>query len=299
MLQDTKSVALVKNFAHQWLDLRNVGAIKPDPRMYPDYYRYEIEKWSRRETEAFFGRILRENRSVLEFLDSDWAMLNEPLAKYYGILDVVGDELRPVELEAKAQRGGLVSQASILVMGADGVRTKPVSRAKWLMTTLFNRPPNPPPANAGEVEPNSAGENFTVRQRLDKHRTVATCASCHTKLDPYGLGLENFNAAGQWREFQDGENFRKNQAPPIDAGGRLPSGAEYKDAIDFRQALLSEQTAFVRGLTEKMLSYALGRSLSQNDRPAIAEVESQVAKAGFRFQGLFEAIVQSEAFNSR
>ncbi len=294
MLKDARSAEFVQNFTRQWLTLGNVGAIQPDNRIYKEYHDQKIEKWSVKETYAFFDHMLRQNLSIMNFLDSDFAMLNEPMAKFYGIAGVSGDAFRPVKLTPGSQRGGVVSQSAILVQGSDGVRTKPVSRGKWILVSLLNDPPNPPPANAGEVQPNSAGAKLTVRERLDKHRTVATCASCHTKIDPFGFGLENYNAVGAWRDRQDGENFGKN-GPPIDASGKLDKIA-FKDAVTFRRALVQQKDKFAKGFTEKMLTYALGRTLEHSDRETVLQITAALGKEDYKLANLVQRIAGSELF---
>ncbi|MGE3805801.1 MAG: DUF1592 domain-containing protein, partial [Gemmataceae bacterium] len=211
MLRDPKSQRFVHSFAGQWLDVSQFGTVQP-AREYRDYDK-ALEQASKEEALAFFGHVLQHNESVLNFLDSDFLVINERLARHYGISGVNGPEFRKVALLPEHHRGGILGMAGVLTMLADGTRTLPVRRGAWIQDKLFNSPPPPPPPNAGEIQPNTTGMRLTVRQRLDKHRNDATCASCHTRIDPLGLALENYDAIGAWRTKQNGEGFRAPKAP--------------------------------------------------------------------------------------
>lgn len=295
LLADPKSKSLVEGFAAQWLKTGEFCNFTPDRRIYPDYDA-RLGQAMVQETTEFFAEILHHDRSILDFLDSDWTMLNGRLAKFYGIPGVKGDGFRRVSLPADAHRGGLLGHAGVMLRGSDGTRTKPVRRGVYVREVLFNDPPDPPPPNAGEIEPNIQGKNLTVRQRLLAHQQIASCASCHRTIDPYGLALENYDATGAWRTRQNGEGFRGPNGPPIDASGRLPNGQEFDGPERFKRLLCEQKDRFVQGLAEKMLTYALGRPVEPADRAAIQGVAERTAKEGYTLRAMMKAIVGSDAF---
>ncbi len=210
-----------------------------------------------------------------------------------------GDEFRRVALPADSERGGLLGMAGIHLAGSDGIRTKPVSRAAYLREVLFANPPDPPPPNAGEVEPNIRGENLTVRERLLQHQQIEACAGCHRNLDPWGLALENFNVTGQWRELQDGENFRGDRRPAIDASGTLPNGRSFASYAEFRQLILEQHLRFRRALTGKLLTYALGRPVEPTDDDLINSIADTMATEQDTLRTLIKLLVSSEQFASK
>lgn len=289
MLADPRIEGFVQGFARQWLKVDEIGRFPPDEQIYPQYYATDmvgISEDVQQEPLAFFREVLLRDRPITDFLDSDWLMLNERLAKLYGLAGVSGPELRRVpltpngdEFAAQARRGGLLGMAGVHLWGADGNRTKPVERGKYILTVLFNDPPPPPPPNAGEVEPNLRGEKLTVRQRLARHREQTSCNHCHRRIDPYGLALENFNAIGQWRDRLDGERPLSNwgqDRPAIDASGTLPNGRDFADFVAFKQALGDQEARFARALAEKLLVYGIGRIIEPSDRAIL----DQMATAG-------------------
>jgi hypothetical protein len=311
MLADPRTEGFVGGFARQWLKIDEFDRFAPDEQIYPAYYATDmvgVEADVQEEPLAFFREALRRDEPIACFLDSDWLMLNQRLAKLYGIAGVEGAELGRVELprgEADAaalRRGGLLGMAGVHLWGADGNRTKPVERGKYILTVLFNDPPPPPPPNAGEVEPNVRGEKLTVRERLARHREQATCNNCHRRIDPYGLALENFNVIGQWREQLDGERPLSqwgNNRPAIDVSGTLPSGREFADFLEFKQALREQHDRFTRALAEKLFTYALGRTVEPGDRATIDGVVSATESQPPTLRTMLKAIVASEAFRRK
>jgi mono/diheme cytochrome c family protein len=299
MLADPKAQALVDGFGAEWLHAAKFAGIPPNRTIYRAWDD-DLEAAVKREPLAFFQEILRKDLSALNFLDSDFAMLNEPLAKLYGIRGVAGPDLRRVALPAGSHRGGLVTQAGILTIGSDGTRTLPVRRAAWVLDTLFDAPPAPPPPNAGEVEPNTGGNRLSVRERLIQHQQIPACAACHAKIDGYGFGLESFDAVGAWRERQNGEDFGDDNlhAPRIDASGTLPDGRSYRDSDELRGLLKSEAPRFSRALTAKMLRYALGRATEPEDAATIDRISAAFKDGGYRLSALVAAIVASPTFQT-
>jgi hypothetical protein len=311
MLADPKLEGFIDGFARQWLKTDEFGRFPPDEQIYPFYYATEmvgIEEDVKQEPLAFFREVLSRDEPITSFLDSDWLMLNERLARLYGVPGVTGAELRRVSLPrdtaestAGRQRGGLLGMAGVHMWGADGNRTKPVERGKYILTVLFNDPPPPPPPNAGEVEPNLRGEKLTVRQRLARHREQTTCNHCHRRIDPYGLAMENFNVIGQWRDRLDGEKplaHWGDAPPPIDASGTLPDGRDFADFIAFKQALAQRPERFIRGLAEKLFVYAVGRTLEPADRDRIDAILA-ASGSDLSLRTMLRAIATSESFRTK
>jgi hypothetical protein len=289
MLQDPKSAALVENFAGQWLQLRLVRAMTPDPRAYPAFDE-PLRAAMVRETELFFETILRENRSVMEFLDADYTFVNERLARHYGLPDVKGNEFRKVPIPA-AQRGGVLGQASILSLTSNPTRTSPVKRGRWVMENLLGTPPPPAPADVPPLDEKASGPlKGTLRERMTAHRAKTECAVCHKTMDPLGFGLENYDGVGAWRT-EDG-------ATPIDASGVLPGGQSFSGPRELRGVLKGRRTLFLRCMVEKLLTYGLGRGLEYDDQSAVDDIVA-VAASDDRMQTLIKAVVDSEPFQKR
>ncbi|MCE9603719.1 MAG: DUF1592 domain-containing protein [Planctomycetia bacterium] len=295
LLADPKSRALVEGFATQWLRTDEYCNFTPDPRLYPNYDA-KLGRAMVQETLRFFEEILHHDLSTLNFLDSDWTIVNDRLAKFYGIENVKGEEFRRVKLPAELHRGGLLGQAGVMLRGSDGTRTKPVRRGVYVREVLFNDPPDPPPPNVGEIEPNIQGKNLTVRERLLQHQQIESCASCHRTIDPYGLALENYDAVGAWRTKQNGEGFRDRNVPAIDASGRLPNGKDFDGPERFKQLLVEQKDRFAQGLAEKLATYALGRPIEAADRPTIDALTTKMAAADYTLRSLMKAIATSDAF---
>jgi len=298
MLADEKSQGFVQGFGAQWLKTDEFRNFMPDANLYKEYDDALGEAMVG-EVVAFFAEVLRKDESALSFFDADWTMLNERLAKFYGVDGVEGDDFRRVALPEDSPRGGLLAMAGVAMRGSDGNRTKPVNRGVYVREVLFNDPPNPPPPNAGEVEPNIQGEKLTVRERLIQHQQIASCAACHRTIDSYGLALENFNAIGAWRTHQDGEDFRGRNTPSIDASGTLPNGKAFEGFADFKTLLLDQKDRFAHGLSEKMLTYALGRPIEPTDRPLVDRLAEQMKTNEYTLKSLIHGVVASPAFHTK
>jgi hypothetical protein len=291
MLTDPKASAFVENFVGQWLQLRNLDLVMPDAKLFPDFDE-DLRQAMRKETEMFFGHILREDRSILELIDANYTFANERLARFYGIPGLAGDEFQRVSLKAP-RRGGLLTQASILTITSNPTRTSPVKRGKWVLENILGTPPPPPPANVPELkEGKEAVLSGTLRQRMEQHRADPNCASCHARMDPIGFGFENYDAIGAWRE-KDGEF-------PIDASGKLVSGDSFKGASEFKRILLKQKRdEFVRCLTEKTLTYALGRGLEYYDQCAVDQITKSLAKNRYKLSSLVTEVIKSTPFQVR
>jgi mono/diheme cytochrome c family protein len=290
MLKSPKVRALTENFASQWLQLRTLQTAIPDRETYPAYGS-TMRSYMLRETEMFFENIVQEDRSVLEFLDSDYTFLNGPLARFYGMSDVSGLDFRKVPLTDK-NRGGVIAQASVLTLTSNPTRTSPVKRGKWILENILGTPPPPPPPDVPDL-PNEkhAADAASLRQRMEEHRKNAVCASCHQRMDPLGFGLENFDGIGKWRTT-DGK-FK------IDPAGELPDGASFAGPADLRKVLLGKADLFRRCLAEKMLTYALGRGLEYYDKCAVDELVKALQSNNDRFSALVIGVVNSEPFQKR
>lgn len=298
MLADEKAERFVTGFATQWLRTDTFLNFTPDRNLYREYDE-KLASAIVKEPLAFFREILQKDLSVMNFIDSDFLVINDRLAEHYGIEGIDGEDFRRVELSDESPRGGLLGMAGVHQAGSDGIRTKPVSRAVYVREVLFNNPPDPPPPNAGEVEPNIKGERLTVRERLLQHQQIDACAGCHRALDPYGLALENFNVIGTWRDKQDGENFRGDRRPEIDASGRLPNGKEFAGIEEFRKLLREQEDRLRRALAEKLFIYAFGRPIDPSDDTLLLEVVAEMKKSGNSLRGLIKTIVSNQAFISR
>jgi mono/diheme cytochrome c family protein len=294
MLADPKVEQLVQNFAGQWLSVRDYGAVQPAAE-YRNYDKF-LEQAMKQEPYAFFAEVLAKNLPITSFLDSDFAVVNERLAKHYGIEGVKGSEFRRVPLRAEHHRGGVLGMAGLMTFLADGTRTLPMRRGAWVLRELFNDPPNNPPPNAGEIQPNTVGKSLTVRQRLELHRRNDICSSCHAKLDPYGLALENYDAIGQWRERFNGEGFRGPQAPLLDVSGKFPDGTRFATLQEYKAGLMKQKDRFARAFSVKLLTYALGRPVGYTDRGVVDALTDALKKKDYRIQSLVQAIVASEPF---
>lgn len=289
MLKDAKSRALVDNFADQWLQIRNLNNVNPDKKKFPDW-NAELRDAMRTETELFFAEILREDRSVLELLDADYSFLNERLAKHYGIEGVSGDGFRKVSFTDR-QRGGILTQGSILTITSNPTRTSPVKRGKWVLENILGTPPPPPPPNVPELQ-EGAELKGTLRQRMEQHRENAVCASCHARMDPIGFGFENFDGVGVWRE-KDGD-FK------VDAGGKLLSGESFGNAAELKRILVEQKRdEFLKTLASKMLTFAIGRGMEYYDVLSINGIVANMEKNGTKFSSLVMGVVESPAFELR
>ncbi len=294
MLDDPRSGALTANFAGQWLYLRNLQTIAPNGTLFPTFDD-NLREAFRRETELFFDSQVRADGSVLELLSADYTFLNDRLARHYGIPGVYGSHYRRVAYPDD-RRAGLLGHGSILTVTSHPNRTSPVVRGKWLLENLLGSPPPPPPPDIPALIENDEGiEAATVRQRLEQHRANPTCAACHAKMDPLGFALENFDAVGQWRAVDIEANA------PIDASGALPDGTLFTKPAEFRQGLLGEPWAseFVATVTEKLLTYAIGRGLEYYDAPAVRAIKRDAEASGYRWSSIVLGIVESAPFQMR
>jgi hypothetical protein len=294
MIEDERADALVENFTGQWLQLRNLEAkVVPDLLMFPDFDD-NIRKGFRKETELFFGYILRGNRSALELMNADYTFVDERLAKHYGIQGVYGPQFRRVKL-ADPNRRGLLGQGSILAMTSVATRTSPVFRGKYVLSTFLNTPPTPPPPNVPTLEESNKGVAAvpkTVRAQLELHRSNPACASCHRVIDPVGFALENFDSVGNWRDAgADGA--------PLDTSGTLADGTKVNGPPALRQAILSRPDAFVTVVTERMLMYALGRGLEPSDMPVVRRIVKKAAQNGYGLSSIVMGIIESVPFQMR
>lgn len=289
MLADLKSKALVDNFAGQWLQLRNLALWKPDPDKFPAFDE-QLREAMRRESELFFANVIREDRSVMDFLSADYTFLNERLARHYGIQDVKGSYFRRIDLKTP-ERGGLMTQASVLTVTSQPTRTSPVVRGKWILENILGAPPPPPPDDVPALDEKAAGNPKSLREQFEKHRANAMCASCHVRLDPLGFSLENYDAIGKFRT-KDGD-------AEIDASGSLPNGAKMNGPGDLKKVLLESRDQFVEALGEKLLTYALGRGLEYYDRPSVRKIRADAAQNDYKFSSVAMAVVNSLPFQMR
>ena len=288
MLADPKSRALVDNFVGQWMQLRTLDIVSPDEKLFPGFDA-PLRAALRRETESLFEHVLRKDRPITEFLTADYTFVNEPLARHYGISGVHGPDFVRVSLKGTG-RSGVLTHASILTLTSNPNRTSPVKRGKWILDNILASPPPPPPPGVPALE--SKETHGTLRQRMDAHRDNAMCASCHAKMDPLGFAFEHFDAVGRFRE-KDGDEV-------VDTRGELVSGERFADHVELSRVLSdSRQADFVRCVSEKMLTYALGRGLEYYDRPALVAMDTQLRKKNLRFSVLIQAVVESAPFQYR
>jgi Protein of unknown function (DUF1592)/Protein of unknown function (DUF1588)/Protein of unknown function (DUF1585)/Protein of unknown function (DUF1587)/Protein of unknown function (DUF1595)/Planctomycete cytochrome C len=290
MLADPKAAALVNNFAEQWLFLRNVQSVLPDEATFPNFDD-NLRQSFRRETELFFESIVREDRDVMDLLTANYTFVNERLAKHYGIPNVYGSQFRKVTLANDARRG-LLGQGSILSVTSYPTRTSPVLRGKWIMENLMGTPPPAPPPNVPALKDQAqGGKVLSIRQLMEEHRKNAPCSTCHKVMDPLGFALENFNGVGEYRI--------KDASGPIDSSGQLADGTKIDGVVGLREALLKHPEYFVGTVTEKMLTYALGRPLEYYDMPVVRGIVQGAARNDYRFSSLITGIVRSEPFEMK
>lgn len=313
MLQHPKAKALTENFTGQWLSLREISATTPDRALYPEFE--EFLQWSAvRETHLFFEELLKQNLSVRNFVDSDFAMLNGRLATHYGIPDVNGVAFRKVSLKPEYHRGGVLTQASILKVTANGTSTSPVLRGVWVLDRILGQPVPPPPANVPAVEPDIRGAT-TIREQLARHRATENCAGCHSRIDPPGFALENYDVIGGWRHryrvVADRKDWVNNRVGPlarylaayqyglgraVEAGDHLPDGRAFADIDEFKKLLLSNPEQIARCLTEKLVVYATGHPIEFGDRQAINQILTEARETDYGLRTLIHAVVASDLF---
>lgn len=308
MLASPLANRFTKNFAGQWLDLRRIDFTIPDPALYPDFD--DLLLWSMpRETEAFFDEVLRDNLSLLEFVDSDWSMLNERLATLYGVPDISGSALRKVSLPSDIHRGGVMTHASVLKVTADGTRTSPILRGAWILDRILGQPPSPPPPDIPPIEPDIRGAT-TIREQLDRHRNTPACATCHAHIDPPGFALESFDPIGNWRDFYRvssrtpaglvelpyGSGRPVYRGPNVEQGGQTPDGQAFQDVTDYKRLLLDDRDPIARNLTQRMLVYATGADIQFADREVVELIVDKLRRENYGFRTLVHEVVQSRLF---
>ncbi len=307
MLRDPKARRFTENFVGQWLDLREIDFTTPDRQLYPEFDEH-LKVAMVKETELFFEEVLKNDLSLLNFVDADFSILNERLAQHYGIPGITGEEFRKVKLPPASGRGGVLTQASVLKVTANGTTTSPVVRGTWILKNILGRPAPPPPPNVPALEPDIRGA-VTIREQLAKHRQDASCASCHNKIDPPGFALEGFDAIGGRRDFYraigggqpidltvHGRRVRYRQGPSVDASGELADGKKFTHVAEFKKLLLADKDQIARCLTEKLLVYSTGGGIRLADQPAIDEIVQRARDKNFGLRSLIHEVVQSRIF---
>jgi len=289
MMADPKAKNLVDNFAAQWLQLRNLGRTKPDPARFPTVDD-ELLDAMRKETTMFVDALIREDHSILDFIDAPFTFVNGPLARHYGITGVDGEEFQRVTLDGE-QRGGILTQGAILTVSSYPTRTSPPVRGKWVLENLLGVAPPPPPPNVPVLDENKNAGTMTMRERMEQHRKDPSCSPCHVVMDPIGFGLESYDAVGKWRTL-DGKVV-------IDTSGVLPGGKTFSGAKDLKQILKARSDEFTHNLTEKLMTFALGRGLEKFDDPVVTQIEHQVVAKNYKFSALVSEIVNSKPFQMR
>ena len=291
MLADPRAEALTTNFASQWLHLRNLAAVQPDARLFPDFDD-NLRQGFRRETELLFQSLLNENRSVLDLLTANYTFLNERVAKHYGVPNIYGDKFRRVDLLEGSPRAGLLGHGSVLTVTSYATRTSPVLRGKWILENLLGTPPPPPPPNVPQLDETRSNTHIvSMRDQMEAHRANPVCASCHRSMDPAGLSMENFDAIGRWRDTEGGV--------AIDAAGSLPGSEDFDGVAGLRLALLSRPDVFVTTATEKLLIYALGRGLEASDASAVRSITRSAADDDYKLSSLILGVIKSTPFQMR
>jgi hypothetical protein len=293
MLADSRSEALISNFAGQWLYLRNMRKVVPDPETFPEFDE-NLRDAFLKETQMFMESMLREDRSVLDLLRADYTFLNERLARHYGIPNIYGSHFRRVTLNDES-RMGLVGQGSLLTVTSYPTRTSPTFRGKWLLENILGSPPPPPPDAVPSLKDRGADGTIltSVREQMEQHRKNPACAGCHARMDPLGFALENFDAIGRWRASDGAGNGA------IDATGVLPDGTKFQGPAELRKLLLSRGEEIVTTATEKLLTYALGRGVEYYDAPAVRTIVREAAPGDYRWSSLILGIVKSAPFQMR
>jgi hypothetical protein len=289
MLADRKSDAFAANFSGQWLETRGLDALQRDAKKFPEW-NTELKEDMRRETELFFAAVIREDRPISDFIDGRYTFLNERLAKHYGIAGVTGPEFRRVELDGD-ERSGVFTQGSVLAISAYPTRTSVVLRGKFIMENILNAPPPPPPADVPRINEEAVGVAQSLRQQMEAHRADPLCSSCHSKMDPLGFALENYDATGKWRT-RDGKFA-------IDASGDFPNGKSFNGPAQMKALLTDNLPVFARALADKLLTYALGRGVESYDRITLQDLVRGTTADGYKFQSLILGIVHSAPFQER
>ena len=313
LLASDRSRRFVEAFLSYWLDLRKINATSPDATLYPDYYLDDLlVESAEQETRLFFTELLKNNLPARHIVDSDFAMLNERLAQHYGLPPVQGVALRRVRLPEQSVRGGLLTQASVLKVTANGTTTSPVLRGAWVMERILGKPPPKPPPSVPAIEPDTRGAT-TIRAQLEKHRTLASCSACHAKIDPAGFALENFDVFGGWRDEyralgegkplegigKNGQKFTFHAGPTVDAGGALPDGRSFTDIRSLKKLLAADERQLARNLVNQLLVYATGAPASFGDRPRVEQILDRAKASDYGVQTLLRELVLSDLFANK
>jgi hypothetical protein len=284
MLADPRATTLVSNFVGQWLYLRNIEAVLPDPAAFPDFDE-NLRAALAKETDLFFESMIREDRSILDLLRADYTFLNERLARHYGIAGIHGSEFRRVTLTSE-ERKGLLGKGSVLTVTSYPNRTSPTLRGKWVLENLLGSPPPPPPPDVPSLKEDKNVTLLTMRERLELHQASPVCSSCHARMDPLGFALENFDGLGRWRTG-------------VETAGVLPDGTKIDGPVGLRRVLLTRKDQFVTTATERLLTYALGRGVEPFDMPAVRAIVRDAARRDYRWSSLIMGIVRSVPFQMR
>jgi hypothetical protein len=310
LLADPKSRRFVEAFLDYWLELRKIVATAPDANLYSDYYLDDLlEESALEETRLFFAELLKNDSPARNVVSSDFAMLNERLASHYGLPPVQGIALRRTSLPHDSVRGGFMTQAAVLKVTANGTTTSPVLRGARIMERILGQKPPPPPPNVPALEPDIRGA-VTIRQQLDKHRSLEMCSACHAKIDPAGFALENFDVMGGWREryrseaegelaqgiAKSGQKFAFHYALPVDASGELPDGRKFKDIRELKRLLLADERQLARNLARQLTIYATGAPIRFADREPIEQILDRASSSHYGVRSLVHELVQSELF---
>ena len=295
LLRDTKAHAFVEHFTDSWLQINTLGSMPPDPKAFESYYKDRLETFFKEETRLFFADLIESNGSVLNLLDSDYTFLNDALAHHYGIPGIAGEHFRKVPLRPEYHRGGLLGQGSVLTLTANGIETSPVVRGIWVLENLLGTPPPPPPPDVEALEPDTRGTT-SIREQLNKHRNVTACADCHRKIDPAGFALEFYDPIGAYRSRYPA---RRGKGLAVDGAGQLPFGAAFEDEHGLKQVLLARKERFVEALTERLLAYGTGRSMTFRDQVEIKKIVAASAEQGYGLRDLIKAVVTSNTFGKR
>jgi uncharacterized protein DUF1592/uncharacterized protein DUF1588/uncharacterized protein DUF1585 len=308
LLGDPRAERFIEDFLDQWLTLRDLDSTTPDTKLYPEFDLFLRDSMAA-ETRAFFRELVKQDRSILQIVDSDWAMLNQRLAEHYGIAGVEGASVRKTALPSGSHRGGLLTQASVLKVTANGTTTSPVTRGAWVLDRILDRPPQPPPPDLPAIEPDVRGTT-TIREQLDKHRSLPACAACHARMDPPGFALESYDVIGGWRAQY--RSIGGGSAPPkgprradyrlsktVDPSGQLPDGRTFKDVDEFKRLLLADPDAIARGFASKLVVYATGASLQFADRVAVDEIVARARSKGYGTRTILHEVVQSPLFKTK
>jgi hypothetical protein len=309
MLADEKSERFVSDFVSQWLRLSEIDATSPDMRLYPEFDDL-LKRSMVDETELFISYLIEKDMSVVNLIDSDFAFLNRRMAEHYGIDGVKGQRFRKVKLEPDSPRGGILTQASILKVTANGTTTSPVMRGSWVLTHLLGTPPSPPPPTVGSIEPDTRGTS-TIREMLEKHRSVDSCSACHKLIDPPGFALECFDVIGGFRKrFRSKENgdrvegvklhgrnvWEYKHGLPVDSSGRLPTGETFETIDEYKKLLVSEREKVARNLITQLIVYSTGAEIQFSDREEVERIVDRCRKSDFGVRTMIYEVIQSKLF---